>query len=214
MRAVVLMSGGLDSCVCAGMAHGMGYELHILFVKYGQKTEKKEEQCVKKLANYFKADLKILDLEFLKDIGGSSLTSDVEVTRDDTGIPSTYVPFRNSIFLSLATAWAEILNANAVFYGANSIDFSGYPDCRPDYFKAFQNLIEKGTKRGDIKLIVPLAEMSKSEIVKKGIELRLPLEHTWSCYFNTEKACGKCESCRLRLKGFEEAQYKDPIEYE
>ena len=214
MRAVVLMSGGLDSCVCAGMAHSMGYELHILFVKYGQKTEKKEEQCVKKLANYFKADLKILDLEFLKDIGGSSLTSDVEVTRDDTGIPSTYVPFRNSIFLSLATAWAEILNANAVFYGANSIDFSGYPDCRPDYFKAFQNLIEKGTKRGDIKLIVPLAEMSKSEIVKKGIELRLPLEHTWSCYFNTEKACGKCESCRLRLKGFEEAQYKDPIEYE
>ena len=214
MRAVVLMSGGLDSCVCAGMAHGMGYELHILFVKYGQKTEKKEEQCVKKLANYFKADLKILNLDFLKDIGGSSLTSDVEVTRDDTGIPSTYVPFRNSIFLSLATAWAEILNANAVFYGANSIDFSGYPDCRPDYFKAFQNLIEKGTKRGDIKLIVPLAEMSKSEIVKKGIELRLPLKHTWSCYFNTEKACGKCESCRLRLKGFEEAQYKDPIEYE
>ena len=214
MRAVVLMSGGLDSCVCAGMAHSMGYELHILFVKYGQKTEKKEEQCVKKLANYFKADLKILNLDFLKDIGGSSLTSDVEVTRDDTGIPSTYVPFRNSIFLSLATAWAEILNANAVFYGANSIDFSGYPDCRPDYFKAFQNLIEKGTKRGDIKLIVPLAEMSKSEIVKKGIELRLPLEHTWSCYFNTEKACGKCESCRLRLKGFEEAQYKDPIEYE
>ena len=214
MRAVVLMSGGLDSCVCAGMAQNMGYELHILFVKYGQKTEKKEEQCVKKLANYFKADLKILDLEFLKDIGGSSLTSDVEVTRDDTGIPSTYVPFRNSIFLSLATAWAETLNANAVFYGANSIDFSGYPDCRPDYFKAFQNLIEKGTKRGDIKLIVPLAEMSKSEIVKKGIELRLPLEHTWSCYFNTEKACGKCESCRLRLKGFEEAQYKDPIEYE
>ena len=214
MRAVVLMSGGLDSCVCAGMAHSMGYELHILFVKYGQKTEKKEEQCVKKLANYFKADLKILNLEFLKDIGGSSLTSDVEVTRDDTGIPSTYVPFRNSIFLSLATAWAEILNANAVFYGANSIDFSGYPDCRPDYFKAFQNLIEKGTKRGDIKLIVPLAEMSKSEIVKKGIELRLPLKHTWSCYFNTEKACGKCESCRLRLKGFEEAQYKDPIEYE
>jgi 7-cyano-7-deazaguanine synthase len=214
MRAVVLMSGGLDSCVCAGMAHSMGYELHILFVKYGQKTEKKEEQCVKELTNYFKADLKILDLDFLKDIGGSSLTSDVEVTRDDTGIPSTYVPFRNSIFLSLATAWAEILNANAVFYGANSVDFSGYPDCRPDYFKAFQNLIEKGTKRGDIKLIVPLAEMSKSEIVKKGIELRLPLEHTWSCYFNTEKACGKCESCRLRLKGFEEAQYKDPIEYE
>ncbi len=214
MRAVVLMSGGLDSCVCAGIAQNMGYELHILFVKYGQKTEKKEEQCVKRLANYFKADLKILNLEFLKDIGGSSLTSDVEVTRDDTGIPSTYVPFRNSIFLSLATAWAEILNANAVFYGANSIDFSGYPDCRPDYFKAFQNLIEKGTKRGDIKLIVPLAEMSKSEIVKKGIELRLPLKHTWSCYFNTEKACGKCESCRLRLKGFEEAQYKDPIEYE
>jgi 7-cyano-7-deazaguanine synthase len=214
MRAVVLMSGGLDSCVCAGMAQNRGYELHILFVKYGQKTEKKEEQCVKELTNYFKADLKILDLDFLKDIGGSSLTSDVEVTRDDTGIPSTYVPFRNSIFLSLATAWAEILNANAVFYGANSVDFSGYPDCRPDYFKAFQNLIEKGTKRGDIKLIVPLAEMSKSEIVKKGIELRLPLEHTWSCYFNTEKACGKCESCRLRLKGFEEAQYKDPIEYE
>lgn len=214
MKAVILMSGGLDSCVCAGIAKNMGYDLNILFVKYGQKTEKKEEECVRKLANYFKADLKILDLGFLKDIGGSALTDTIEVTRDDTGIPSTYVPFRNSIFLSLAVAWSEALNAKTVFYGANSVDFSGYPDCRPEYFKTFQSLIEKGTKKGDINLMVPLAEMSKSEIVKKGIELKLPLEYTWSCYFNNEKACGKCESCKLRLKGFEEAGYKDPIEYE
>jgi len=214
MKAVVLMSGGLDSCVCAGIAKNMGYNLNILFVKYGQKTEKKEEKCVRKLADYFKADLKILNLGFLKDIGGSSLTSDIEVKRDDTGIPSTYVPFRNSIFLSLAVAWSEVLNAKTVFYGANSLDFSGYPDCRPEYFKAFQCLIEKGTKKGDIKLMVPLAEMSKLEIVKKGIELKLPLKYTWSCYFNTEKACGKCESCKLRLKGFKEANYRDPIEYE
>jgi len=214
MKAVVLMSGGLDSCVCAGIAKKMGYDLNILFVRYGQKTEKKEEQSVKKLAEYFEADLKLLDLRFLREIGGSALTDEIEVRKDDTGIPSTYVPFRNSIFLSLATAWAEVLGAKAIFYGANSVDFSGYPDCRPDYFKAFQNLIEKGTKRGDIKLLVPLAEMSKSQIVKKGMEMGLPLEYTWSCYFSNEKACGKCESCKLRLKGFEEAGYKDPIEYE
>ena len=214
MKAVVLMSGGLDSCVCAGIAKKMGYDLNILFVRYGQKTEKKEEQSVKKFAEYFEADLKLLDLRFLGEIGGSALTDEIEVRKDDTGIPSTYVPFRNSIFLSLATAWAEVLGAKAIFYGANSVDFSGYPDCRPDYFKAFQNLIEKGTKRGDIKLLVPLAEMSKSQIVKKGMEMGLPLEYTWSCYFSNEKACGKCESCKLRLKGFEEAGYKDPIEYE
>lgn len=214
MKAVVLMSGGLDSCVCAGIAKKMGYDLNILFVRYGQKTEKKEEQSVKKLAEYFEADLKLLDLRFLGEIGGSALTDEIEVRKDDTGIPSTYVPFRNSIFLSLATAWAEVLGAKAIFYGANSVDFSGYPDCRPDYFKAFQNLIEKGTKRGDIKLLVPLAEMSKSQIVKKGMEMGLPLEYTWSCYFSNEKACGKCESCKLRLKGFEEAGYEDPIEYE
>ena len=214
MRAVVLMSGGLDSCVCAGIAKNMGYDLNILFVKYGQKTEKKEEKCVKKIADYFKADLKIINLGFLKDIGGSALTDTIEVTRDDKGIPSTYVPFRNTIFLSLAVAWSEVLNAKAVFYGANSVDFSGYPDCRSEYFKAFQYLIEKGTKKGDIKLMVPLANMSKSEIVKKGIELKVPLEYTWSCYFNNEKACGKCESCKLRIKGFKEANYSDPIEYE
>ena len=214
MKAVVLMSGGLDSCVCAGIAKKMGYDLNILFVRYGQKTEKKEEQSVKKLAEYFEADLKLLDLRFLREIGGSALTDEIKVRKDDTGIPSTYVPFRNSIFLSLATAWAEVLGAKAIFYGANSVDFSGYPDCRPDYFKAFQNLIEKGTKRGDIKLLVPLAEMSKSQIVKKGMEMGLPLEYTWSCYFSNEKACGKCESCKLRLKGFEEAGYKDPIKYE
>ena len=214
MKAVVLMSGGLDSCVCTGIAKKMGYDLNILFVRYGQKTEKKEEQSVKKLAEYFEADLKLLDLRFLREIGGSALTDEIEVRKDDTGIPSTYVPFRNSIFLSLATAWAEVLGAKAIFYGANSVDFSGYPDCRPDYFKAFQNLIEKGTKGGDIKLLVPLAEMSKFQIVKKGMEMGLPLEYTWSCYFSNEKACGKCESCKLRLKGFEEAGYKDPIEYE
>jgi 7-cyano-7-deazaguanine synthase len=207
------MSGGLDSCVCAGIAQEHGHDLTILSVKYGQKTEKKEVQCVKKLAQYFNAELTILDLPFLGEIGGSALTDTVEITREN-GIPSTYVPFRNSIFLSLATAWAEVLEAEAIFYGANSVDFSGYPDCRPQYFDAFQRLIDEGTKKGEITLNVPLAAMSKAAIIRKGMELKLPLQHTWSCYFNNEKACGQCESCRLRLKGFAEAGYEDPISYE
>ncbi|MEA1993935.1 MAG: 7-cyano-7-deazaguanine synthase QueC [Euryarchaeota archaeon] len=213
MRAVVLMSGGLDSAVCAGIAKKQGYDLHVLFVKYGQKTEKKEEECVKKLADHFCAELKLTNLAFLKEIGGSALTDTTEVTTDETGIPSTYVPFRNSIFLSLAVAWAEVLEAEAVFYGANYVDFSGYPDCRPQYFEAFQRLIKEGTKRGNIELKAPLADMSKFEIVKKGVELELPLQDTWSCYFAGKKACGECKSCKLRLKGFKEAGYEDPIVY-
>ncbi len=208
------MSGGLDSTVCAAIAQRERYDLYALFITYGQNTVEKEEACVTHLADHFNAELKIIDLAFLKEIGGSALTDDLEVTRDDTGIPSTYVPFRNSIFLSLAVAWAEVVGAEAIFYGANYVDFSGYPDCRPQYFEAFQQLIEKGTKRGDITLKTPLAEMSKQEIIQKGIELGVPFEHTWSCYFATDKACGECESCTLRLEGFEKAGCEDPIEYE
>ena len=213
MKAVVLVSGGLDSCVCAGIAREMGHDLHFLFIRYGQKTENKEEESVTTLSEYFNAELKILRLGFLGEIGGSALTDEIEVTHEN-GIPSTYVPFRNSIFLSLATAWAEVLGAEAVFYGANSVDFSGYPDCRPQYFSAFQQLIDEGTKGRDITLKVPLAAMSKAAIIRKGMELGLPLEETWSCYFSGEKACGKCESCVLRLKGFREAGYEDQIPYE
>lgn len=214
MKAVVLISGGLDSAVCAGIAKTRGHELHLLFVAYGQNTVEKEKSCVMRLADHFNAEIKVVDLAFLKEIGGSALTEELAVTRDETGIPSTYVPFRNSIFLSLAVAWAEVVGAEAIFYGANSVDFSGYPDCRPQYFEAFQQLIDRGTKGGDITLKVPLAEMRKSEIIQKGMELGVPFEDTWSCYFATEKACGGCESCKLRLKGFNEAGYEDPIEYE
>lgn len=217
MNAVILLSGGMDSAVCASIAAEEGYTLYVLHVNYRQRTSKKELECAQKLAAYFRAkDFKVISLDFLKDIGGSGLTDEaIELPTEETeGIPPSYVPFRNSILLSLATAWAEVVEAAALFYGANFIDFSGYPDCRPEYFEAFQNLIHVGTKDETcITLRTPLSAMSKAEIVKKGLELHTPFELTWSCYTENEKACGVCDSCRLRLKGFKENGATDPIEY-
>lgn len=217
MRAIVLLSGGMDSAVCASIAQKEGYTLYVLHVNYGQRTNQKELACARNLARFFRAeDFKEITLDFLKEIGGSGLTdkSIALPTEKTEGIPPSYVPFRNSIILSHAVAWAEVIGADAIFYGANFIDFSGYPDCRPVYFEAFQNLIDVGTKdETSITLQTPLSDMSKAEIVKKGLELETPFELTWSCYTKTEKACGVCDSCRLRLKGFRENGVEDPIQY-
>ena len=218
MKAIILLSGGMDSAVCASIAKKEGYTLYGFHVDYRQRTSKKELECAKKVAAFFDVeDFKVLSLDFLREIGGSGLVDErIELPREETeGIPLSYVPFRNSIILSLATAWAEVIGAETLFYGANSIDFSGYPDCRPQYFKAFQSLIDVGTKdETSITLKVPLSHMSKADIVKKGLELHTPFELTWSCYTQNERACGVCDSCRLRLKGFEENHIKDPIEYD
>ncbi|KYC50044.1 MAG: queuosine biosynthesis protein QueC [Candidatus Methanofastidiosum methylothiophilum] len=215
--AVVLLSGGMDSAVCAAIAKKDGHNIYVLHVDYGQRTNKKEFNCAKDISLFYNAlDFKIINLDFLKEIGGSGLVDNsIELPKGDTiGIPPSYVPFRNSILLSLATAWAEVVGAKAIYYGANSIDFSGYPDCRPLFFEAFQELIDAGTKdETNIKLKTPLAYMSKGDIVRKGKELEVPFEKTWSCYTENDKACGVCDSCRLRLKGFNDAGEKDPIKY-
>ncbi|MBU6998418.1 MAG: 7-cyano-7-deazaguanine synthase QueC [Theionarchaea archaeon] len=217
-RAVVLLSGGMDSAVCASIAKSEGFTLYVLHVNYGQRTSKKERECAEKLATFFKAaDFKVISLGFLKEIGGSGLLDEsIALPVEETeGIPPSYVPFRNSIILSLATAWAEVVGAEALFYGANFIDFSGYPDCRPQYFEAFQRLIDTGTKDDTVIVLrTPLASLSKADIVRKGLELGTPFALTWSCYTGTDKACGVCDSCRLRLKGFHENGLTDPITYE
>jgi 7-cyano-7-deazaguanine synthase len=215
--AIVLLSGGMDSAVCAAIAKKEGHNIYVLHVNYGQRTNKKEFNCAKDISAFYNAlDFKIINLDFLKEIGGSGLVDNaIELPKVETqGIPPSYVPFRNSILLSLATAWAEVVGAEAIYYGANSIDFSGYPDCRPLFFEAFQSLIDAGTKdETKITLKTPLAYMSKADIVKKGKEIGVPFEKTWSCYTENDKACGVCDSCRLRLKGFQEAGEKDPIKY-
>ncbi|MGD2248239.1 MAG: 7-cyano-7-deazaguanine synthase QueC [Candidatus Methanofastidiosia archaeon] len=230
MKAVILLSGGMDSAVCGSIAKKEGFTVYALHSNYHQRTSEKEYACAKKLAHFFHAeDFKVITLNFLKEIGGSGLidktielpTKKIKIkteTKKETtpqDIPPSYVPFRNSILLSLATAWAEVISADAIFYGANFIDFSGYPDCRPQYFKAFQKLIEVGTKDDThIVLKTPLAELSKADIVKTGLQLDTPFELTWSCYTQTEKACGICDSCRLRLEGFAKNNAQDPIQYE
>lgn len=216
-KAVILLSGGMDSAVCASIAVDEGIDLYVLHVNYQQRTSEKECECAKALAKHFKAkDFKVISFSFLREIGGSGLIDEriALPTKETEGIPPSYVPFRNSIILSLATAWAEVIGADALFYGANSIDFSGYPDCRPEYFNAFQNVINVGTKdETTIQLRTPLSSMSKADIVKKGLALKTPFGLTWSCYTESEKACGVCDSCRLRLKGFKENGVKDPVVY-
>lgn len=221
MKAVILLSGGMDSAVCAGIARKEGNSLYVLHVDYHQRTSLKELRCAEALARFYGAEaFKVLSMDFLREIGGSGLIdTSIELPMGDSPsgsetIPPSYVPFRNSILLSFATAWAEVVGAGAIYYGANSIDFSGYPDCRPEYFKAFQKVIDTGTRdETSILLQTPLSSMSKAEIVTKGIELHVPFELTWSCYTDAEKACGRCDSCKLRLKGFRENGLTDPIQY-
>ena len=221
MKAVVLLSGGLDSATVLAIALSEGYDVHALSFDYGQRHNRELESAVK-IAKYYNVPHKILKID-LRQIGGSALTDDIDVPeREDAAvsdeIPITYVPARNTILLSYALAYAEVIDADAIFYGANAIDYSGYPDCRPEYIKAFEEVARLGTKRGvegkPIRILAPLVNLTKAEIIKKGMELGVPYHLTWSCYRGGEKACGRCDSCLLRLKGFMEAGYTDPLEYE
>ena len=215
---VVLLSSGMDSAVCASIA-AKDYRLAFIHFQYGQKSCLKELECFKKLVDFFKPELyKIVELPFLKEFGGSSLTSsELEIPKEDKPgeIPSTYVPFRNGIFLSIAGAWAEVIGAKKVFIGANEVDYSGYPDCRGEFLEAMQKALNLGTKpETQIEIVAPLLRLKKAEIVKLGIKLGTPFELTWSCYREGNIACGNCASCKLRLNAFKEAGVTDPIPYE
>lgn len=217
--AVVLLSGGMDSAVCTAIAIENGYEPAALHLNYGQRTQQKELDCYNKLCQDFKITKKlIVDVSYLTQIGGSSLTDfDIEITESRLGsgeIPNTYVPFRNANILAIATSWAEVINAKAIFIGAMEQDSSGYPDCRKSFFSAFQSTINLGTKpTNEIKIITPVIDINKSDIVREGIRLGVDFSHTWSCYKDTEIACGECESCQLRLRGFLKANSTDPLLY-
>ncbi|MEL9999334.1 MAG: 7-cyano-7-deazaguanine synthase QueC [Thermoplasmata archaeon] len=222
MKAVVLLSGGLDSSTTLAIAINQGYEVYPITFKYGQRHSK-ELESAKKISNYYGLKLKIIDISLDK-IGGSALTDNYDVPeRKDISeigdeIPITYVPARNTIFLSIALSYAEVIGAEKIFIGINALDYSGYPDCRPEYVEEFNKLSRLATKVGvegrPIEIVAPLIFLKKGEIIKKGIELGVPYELTWSCYRGGEKACGRCDSCLLRLKGFMEADEKDPLEYE
>ncbi|HEV2836848.1 MAG TPA: 7-cyano-7-deazaguanine synthase QueC [Pyrinomonadaceae bacterium] len=218
-RAVCLVSGGMDSCVTAAIAHNETDELAFLHVSYGQRTEKREREAFEALADHYDVKLRlVISLEHLAHIGGSSLTdSSIAVTPADLSsrsIPSSYVPFRNAHLLAAAVSWSEVIGAHAIYIGAVAEDSSGYPDCRPEFYAAFQNAIDLGTKpETNIIIRTPVIGLRKSEIVRKGLELRAPLELTWSCYQSTALACGNCDSCALRLRAFREAGERDPIPY-
>jgi len=218
------MSGGLDSAVAAAIAKSDGYEIHALTVDYGQR-HKREIKAAKDIAKA----LGVMEHKLIKvplaDFGGSALTdkrkkvptsrSRKEIGKD---IPATYVPGRNTVLLSIAVSWAEALDADAVFIGAHSVDYSGYPDCRPEFLEAFEKAASLGTRRGvegrPVKIEAPLVHMDKRQIIERGGELRVPLGLTWSCYLGGEKACGRCDSCLIRLRAFREAGLEDPIDYE
>lgn len=224
-KAIVLSSGGLDSTTCMGIAQQEGFELYSLSFRYGQRHIF-ELEASKRVAEYFKAKKHLLIDINLREIGGSALTSDIEVPKDRTendlshGIPVTYVPARNTIFLSYALAWAEVLSSRDIFIGVNSLDYSGYPDCRAEYISAFQKMAKLATKYGvesDEEIIIhtPLIHLTKAEIIKKGMSLGVDYSITHSCYDPSPEglACGRCDSCYLRLKGFREAGFEDPVKY-
>lgn len=217
-KAIVLVSGGMDSCITAAIA-SQKYELIFLHANYHQRTEERELKAFNDIADYYNVKKRIIvDLSFLKQVGGSSLTDEkIKVEKSIqkiNGIPSTYVPFRNANILSQAVSWAEVIGAEAVFIGAVEQDSPGYPDCRKVFYDAFNRVVQLGTKpETKIKIITPLIAMKKSEIVRLGAELNAPLHFSWSCYINEDKACGECNSCVLRIKSFEEAGIKDTIEY-
>lgn len=218
-QAVVLVSGGMDSCVTAAVA-AQEYEMAFLHVSYGQKTQVREREAFNAIADYYRVTRRLAaDIDYLRQIGGSSLTDDsIPVAEsglgDEDSIPTSYVPFRNTHLLSIAVSWAEVIGASKIFIGAVEEDSSGYPDCRKEYYQAFNKLAEAGTKpETHISVITPLIDLKKSEIVLKGVELGAPLHLTWSCYKNSDRACGVCDSCILRLKGFREAGVEDPVEY-
>lgn len=219
-RAVVSLSGGMDSCVCLALA-ARDYDVFALHFSYGQRTEQRELNSAREIAELLGVRQFLpLEIDLFRQIGGSALT-DMSIavpaaptmTKIGEEIPVTYVPFRNAHFLSAAVSWAEVLGAHAIFIGAVEQDSSGYPDCRPAYYAAFQKVIETGTKEKNIQIFTPLIQMKKSEIVRLGAELKAPLHLTWSCYSGEDRACGVCDSCILRLRAFEEADLADPIPY-
>ena len=245
--ALVLVSGGMDSCVCAAMAE-LDFKMAFLHLNYGQLTQKRELQAFNDIADHYGVDKRlVVDVTYLKVIGGSALTDKripvPTVENHDNlskeaadkrygdrtgegygysrssmdskeGVPPTYVPFRNAHLLSIATSWAEVIGAKKIFIGAVEEDSSGYPDCRETFYTAFQKVIDSGTRPDtNIKIATPIIHLNKIEIVKKGVELDAPLHLTWSCYKENKRACGRCESCILRLKGFKEAGVSDPIPY-
>lgn len=219
-KAVVVLSGGLDSSTCMGIAQAEGYDLFPITFSYGQRHSM-EVESAKKVAKYYKVkEHKVVDVQFLAQIGGSALTDNnisvrVNGLKDD--IPETYVPARNLIFISLATAYAEVLNANTIFVGVNALDYSGYPDCRPEFIRSMQEVINLATKKGiyerNLAIKTPLMDLTKGQIIKWGSELGVPYHLTTSCYQGKEYACGVCDSCILRLKGFKENHLVDPIKY-
>ena len=216
--AVVAVSGGMDSCVTAAIAN-QEYRLALIHINYGQRTQTHELKSFNDIADFYDVEKRlVIDLRHFAQIGGSSLTDNsIEVTKADLGsheIPSSYVPFRNANILSACTSWAEVIGASAIFVGAVYEDASGYPDCRPEFFNAYEKMIDLGTKpETKIKIETPIIHFSKAEIVKKGIELGAPLHLTWSCYQSEDAACGVCDSCAFRLRGFEQAGVEDPILY-
>ena len=217
--AVVLVSGGMDSCVTAAIAREENKDLAFLHISYGQLTEDREHKAFNDIADFYSVEKRLdISIEHLAKVGGSSLTDEnIAVTEADLEskeIPTSYVPFRNANMLSIATSWAEVLDARAIYIGAVAEDSSGYPDCRPVFYEAFQKAIDAGTKpETQIEIKTPIIHLSKAQIVKKGVELNAPLHLSWSCYRNEDLACGTCDSCALRLRGFEQAGVKDPIPY-
>lgn len=225
-KCVVLLSGGMDSCVCTAIAredHGAG-NVALLHAGYGQRTQRRERRAFEEIAGFYGVSEKlVVHLDHFRAIGGSALTDPkIAVPESELGasgsggseIPVTYVPFRNAHFLSVAVSWAEAIGAQAIYIGAVAEDSSGYPDCRPEYYRVFQELIRVGTRpETHIEMVTPVIGMRKSEIIRRGLALGAPLHLTWSCYQGEELACGACDSCLLRLRAFAEAGLPDPIPY-
>ena len=216
-RAVVLLSGGMDSCVCAALA-ARDHQAAAVHISYGQRTEQRERRSFECICDRLEIrDRLLVRNAALAAIGGSALTDPgIAVPQSHAlgaGVPVTYVPFRNAHFLAVAVSWAEVLGAEKVYIGAVEPDSSGYPDCRPEYYRAFNEVVKAGTKDGTIRVVTPLIAMHKAEIVTLGLELRAPFDLTWSCYQREDRACGVCDSCVLRMRAFREAGAEDPIPY-
>ena len=218
MKGIILLSGGMDSLVTAAIAARQCEEIHFLHVNYGQNTEQKELECFQKLVEHYQpAGTLVTSIDYLRQIGGSSLTDDnIAVTdhQNTDQIPSSYVPFRNAHLLAIAVSWAEVIKADRIYIGAVEEDSSGYPDCRESFYQAFQQAINLGTADDTkIEIITPVIHLTKPEIIRKGIELKAPFEYSWGCYRENEIACGTCDSCVLRLNAFKRAGMEDPLPY-
>lgn len=216
-RAVVLLSGGMDSCVCAALA-ARDHNAAAVHIGYGQRTEDRERRSFEAICDRLEIHNRLaVRNDALRAIGGSALTdSNIAVPEAHAiggGVPVTYVPFRNAHFLAVAISWAEVLGADKVYIGAVEPDSSGYPDCRPAYYRAFNEVVKAGTKEGAIQIVTPLIAMRKAEIVSLGLELGAPFDLTWSCYQREDQACGVCDSCVLRVRAFRDAGADDPIPY-